>query len=99
MEIFSLNTFSNLKILYTYYSRYADDIFIIYDSTITDPDSLTNSMHNIHTDIIFKATPETKNQINFLDLLIVRNETSIEIDIIEIPPPQTKPLTSFQTTL
>ena len=68
-----------------YYSRYVDDIFIMYDNTITDPDNLTNSMNNIHKDIIFKPTPSTNNQINFLDLLIIRNESSIKIDIYGKP--------------
>ena len=34
-------------------------------------------MNNIHKDIIFKPTHEVNNQINFLDLFIIRKETTI----------------------
>jgi hypothetical protein len=55
-----------------YYTRYVDDIFIIFDNTIIDPNHLTNSMNTVHNDILFKPTQETDNQISFLDLLIIR---------------------------
>jgi hypothetical protein len=82
-NMFIKHLFESKNIIY--YSRYVDDIFIIYDNTMTDPDNLTNSVNNIHKDIIFKSTSETNNQINFLDLLIIRNESSIEIDIYRKP--------------
>jgi hypothetical protein len=68
-----------------YYTRYVDDIFIIYDKTITNPDHLTNNMNNIHENIIFKPTHENNNQINVLDLLLIRKESSIEMDIYRKP--------------
>jgi hypothetical protein len=69
----------------TYYTRYIDDIFIIYNKTTTNPDHLTYSMNNIHKNIVFKPTHEINNQINFMDLLIIRNRSSIEIDIYRKP--------------
>jgi hypothetical protein len=82
-NIFIKHLFESKNVIY--YSRYVDDIFITYDNTITDPDMLTNSMNNMHQDTTFKPTHETNNQLHFLDLLIIRNESSIEIDIYVIP--------------
>jgi hypothetical protein len=65
----------------TYYTRYVDDIFIIFDDTKIDSDRLTESMNSVHNDIVFKVTHEINNEINFLDLLIIRKESTIEIDI------------------
>jgi hypothetical protein len=56
----------------TYYTRYVDDIFIIFDNTKIHADRLTESMNSVHNGIIFKTTHEINNQINFLDLLIIR---------------------------
>jgi hypothetical protein len=82
-NMFIKHLFESKNIIY--YSRYVDDIFITYDNMITDPDSLTNNMNNIHKDIIFKPTPRTNNQINFLDQLLIRNESLTEIDMYRKP--------------
>ena len=82
-NIFIKHLFESKNIIY--YTRYVDDIFIIYDNTITDPNMLTCSMNDIHQDITFKPTHKTNNQINFLNLLIIHNESSTEIDIYRKP--------------
>jgi hypothetical protein len=55
-----------------YYTRYVDYIFIIYDKTVTNPDYLTNNMN-------------TNNQINVLDIPLIRKESSIEPYIYRKP--------------
>jgi hypothetical protein len=42
-------------------------------------------MNNIYKNIAFKLTHENNNQINFMDLLIIQNRSSIEIDIYRKP--------------
>jgi hypothetical protein len=69
----------------TYDTRYVDDIFIIFDNTKIDPDRLTESKNSVHNDIICKPTHEINNQINFPDLLIIRKESRIEIDMYRKP--------------
>jgi hypothetical protein len=70
-----------------YYTRYVSDIFIIglYNKTIIALDRMTNNMKRIHKDIIFKPTAENNWQINFLDLLRLQKEFSIEVDIYREP--------------
>jgi hypothetical protein len=82
-DLFLKHLFESQNIIY--YTRYVDDIFIIFDNTKIDPDCLTESMNSIHDNIIFKLTHEISNQINFLDLLIIRKESTIEIDIYRKP--------------
>jgi hypothetical protein len=64
-----------------FYARYVDDILIIYDKTMIDPDLLTANMNHIHKNIIFKPASENNKQINFLHLLVIWKEFSIEADI------------------
>jgi hypothetical protein len=45
-----------------YYTKYVDDILIICDHTVTNPDSLTNSLNRIPKDITFKLTLEESKQ-------------------------------------
>ena len=52
----------------SYYTRYADDILIIYDQNKTNEDSITNCMNNIHKYLEFTLTEEENNNINYLDL-------------------------------
>ena len=51
-----------------FYARYVDDIFIIYDSSLTSPTNIQHYMDTIHDNIILNATHETNDTVNFLDL-------------------------------
>jgi hypothetical protein len=68
-----------------YCTRYTDGILIVYNNTMTDPDSLTNNMNHVHKDIVFKPTNENKGQIHFLDLLLIQKESNIKTDIYRKP--------------
>jgi len=67
------------------YSRYVDDILIIYDATRTNPETIVHHANSMHSNIRLSPTLETNNQISFLDLLIIRKSQRLEIDIYRKP--------------
>ena len=81
-----------------FYTRYVDDILLIYNSQHTTPETIHNYINRIHPNLHFNPTYENNNSINFLDLLIIRNQFYLEIDIIGNLQHQTPPSTSFPTT-
>ena len=64
-----------------FYAGYVDDIFIIYDSSLTSPTNIQHYMDTIHDNIKLNATHETNEKVNFLDLSVTRKPTSLELDI------------------
>jgi len=69
----------------TFYSRYVDDILIIYDSSYTNPNAITQYANTIHNSLQINLTPENGGQINFLDPTITRKTASLEIEIFRKP--------------
>jgi hypothetical protein len=65
----------------SFYIKYVDDSLIIYDSTITNPDSILQYIKNIHSNIQLNPTHETDRNINFLDLSITWKATHLSINI------------------
>ena len=65
----------------TLYTRYEDDILIIYDTTKIQPHINNTQINQIHDNIKLNPTHETNKSINFLDLTITRQQTNLEIDI------------------
>ena len=51
-----------------YYSRYVDDILIIYVNSKITQECITQQINQIHNNIKFNPTYEPNNTINFLDL-------------------------------
>jgi Reverse transcriptase (RNA-dependent DNA polymerase). len=64
-----------------YYTRYVDDVLIIYDNNKTNSESITQQINKIHNDMRFNPTHEANNRINFLDLQVIRNTHKFEIDL------------------
>jgi hypothetical protein len=58
----------------TFYTRYVDDILLIYDSTRTDPDGILKYVNSVHSSIQLTPTLESNNTVNFLDLSIYNQE-------------------------
>jgi hypothetical protein len=58
------------KIL-SFYTRYVDDILLIYDSTRTNPDNILQYIDTIHRDIQLSPTTETFNLALPLNPIIV----------------------------
>jgi hypothetical protein len=56
-------------------------------------------MYNIHQNIILKPTHAINNQINFMDLLIIRNRSLIEIGICRKPTTTDTTINFFQISL
>jgi len=69
----------------TFYSRYIDDILIIYDSSYTNPIAVMQYANTIHNNLQINLTPENAGQINFLDLTVTRKTTNLEIDMFRKP--------------
>jgi hypothetical protein len=65
----------------TFYSRYLDDILIIYDSLYTNTNTILQYDDEIHKNLPLNPTPENARQINFLDILIKRKTTYLEMEI------------------
>jgi hypothetical protein len=67
------------------YTRFVDDILIIYDSTRTTADDIHKYINNIHDSLQFSPTHENKVQINFLDLNITKKTNKLEKVIYRKP--------------
>jgi len=80
------------------YTRYADDIPVIYDTTRTHPHAINAHINQIHDNIKLNPTYENNMCINFLDLTITRKQTNLEIDIHRKRTTTDKKSTSSQTT-
>jgi hypothetical protein len=69
----------------TYYSRYVDDIFIIFNTRNTTEVTILSSMNNINKYIEFKITAEENNTINYLNLTIIKYADRLELGIFHKP--------------
>jgi len=79
------------KIL-SFYTRYVDDILLIYDSTRTNPDNILQYVNTIHSNVQLSPMMESENNFHFLDLSITRRPTCLDISIFHKP-------TSTDTTI
>jgi hypothetical protein len=68
-----------------YYTRYVDDILIIYDATKIQTHIICKYINQIHTNIQLNPTIEEHNSVSLLDLTIKRNHSNLEIDIYRKP--------------
>jgi len=84
LEETTIKHLMDTKIL-SFYTRYVDDIFLIYDSICSNPDNILQNFDTVHTTIQFSPTLESNNIVNFLDLSINRNPTHLSIGIYRKP--------------
>jgi hypothetical protein len=68
-----------------YYSRYVDDILIIYNTKKTDIHQVLKEFNNINQNIQFTLELEQNNSINYLDLTIIRKPNNFEFKIYRKP--------------
>jgi hypothetical protein len=68
-----------------FYTRYVDDILMIYNAKHTTPETIYNLINKTHSNLQFTPTHEHNNSISFLDLLLIRQPDKIEIDIFRKP--------------
>jgi hypothetical protein len=60
-----------------YYTRYVDDILLIYNTQHISPERIYDFINQIHPNLHFNPTHEQNNNISFLDLLITRHPTKL----------------------
>jgi len=68
-----------------FYTRYVDDILIIYDTTNISSHTINTYVNNINSNIKLNPTYEQHGSIDFLDLTITRKHKQIEVDINRKP--------------
>jgi len=68
-----------------FYTRYVDDILMIYNTKYTTPETIHQHINKTHPNLQFTPSHEHKNNISFLDLLLIRQPDKIEIDIYRKP--------------
>jgi hypothetical protein len=70
-----------------FYTRYVDDLFLIYEYNTdrTTPEKIHDYLTNLHPNLEFTPTIKENNRISFLDLLITRQTSAIEIDTYRKP--------------
>jgi len=64
-----------------FYTRYVDDILIIYDTTRISSHTINTYINNLHRNIKLNPTYELHRSIDFLDLTITRKHQQLEVDI------------------
>ena len=69
----------------SFYARYVDDILLMYNTKHTTPEVIHSHINQVHPNLQFTPIFEHNNSIGFLDLLIIRHPTQIEIDIFRKP--------------
>jgi hypothetical protein len=69
----------------TGYFRFVYNIFITYDSSQTNIQSILNNFNNIHTKLNFMSESEKNNNINYLDLSTSRPEFNFVFHIYQKP--------------
>jgi hypothetical protein len=67
-----------------YYTRYVEDILVIYDTRYIN-DTAHKYISQIHPNLQLNPTYKNNKQVNFLDLLIIRKPSRLEIDIYRKP--------------
>jgi hypothetical protein len=67
------------------YSRYVDDILILYDHTKTNMNQVLNDFNNIHNKIQYTVEEENNNELHFFDISIQRLESSLDYKIYRKP--------------
>jgi hypothetical protein len=68
-----------------YYTRYVDDILIIYNTEHTSPEHICKQANKIHPNLIFTPTHEEENTISFLELQLTRRHKKLDINIYRKP--------------
>jgi len=68
-----------------FYTRYVDDIFIIFDTTRITPDEIQIHVDHMHKNLKLTPTHEDNAQIRFLDILITRQKNDLSNSIYRKP--------------
>lgn len=69
----------------TFYARYVDDTFLVFNGTNRQIDILNKYINNINKNIQFTIENEKDNSINFLDLNIKKQNNKLQYSIYRKP--------------
>ena len=67
------------------YCRYVDDIFLVFDSTITNINEILQDFNDLHPKLQFTAKTEIDHTLNYLDITVHRKPTGITTSIYRKP--------------
>jgi hypothetical protein len=67
------------------YYRYVDGILIIYDEQKTNITNTLEDFNAIHPKLKFTMEQQTQNRINYLDLMITKNQNKLNFEIYRKP--------------
>ena len=73
------------KCLIIEYFLYVDDILLIFDSTLSNTQSILTDFNSIHPNLHFTAETESNNTINCLDISIHKTEYNVQISNFRKP--------------
>jgi hypothetical protein len=62
------------------YFQYVDDILIVYNKTTTNIYGVFNAFNNLMPTIKFTVEEEKENKINFLDIIILKENDNLSFD-------------------
>ena len=65
--------------------RYVDDVFCIWDGGVAELNAFLDYLNNLHTQLKLTMEVEEERQLNFLDLTVTRNNTTIQYNIYRKP--------------
>ena len=82
-EIYVKKCLENKEI--AHYTRYVNDILIIYDQNKTNEQTVLEKINKIDQNLQFKMSTEENNIMNYLDITIHRNNNNIDISIYRKP--------------
>jgi len=68
-----------------FYTRYTDDILIIYDTAHINLCTTTHHANTINNNLALYPTSEQYNRVSFLELTNIRNTLHLEINILRKP--------------
>ena len=68
-----------------FYKCHVDDILIAYDKEKIDEQIILQQINGIVNNLQFKMTTEVNNTINYLDILVCRNNINITVEIYRKP--------------
>ena len=67
------------------YFCYVDDILLIYDAQHTDIHTILSNFNSIHPNLQFTKETEHSNKLNYLDIMIHKTPTSVNIGVFRKP--------------
>jgi hypothetical protein len=70
----------------------------MYDKSMIYLDLLPSNMNHMHKNVIFKPPPDSNEQMNFLVLLLIQKEFSLEVDMYWITTTIDTTISSFHIT-